>query len=283
MFWGEDRVKRRVTYAELYAEVSRLAQALRAAGVKRGRPRRRLHAEHARDDHRDAGRHEPRRDLVVLLARFRRAGRARPLRPDRAEGAVRRRRLLLRRQDASTLLAAHRGDRRAAALGRTHVVVVPYTQRAAGHLPAFRARCTCTTSWRLTARRSIAFERLPFDHPLYILYSSGTTGVPKCIVHGAGGTLLQHLKEHRLHTRPQARRPAVLLHDLRLDDVELAGLAASPSARRCCSTTARRSIRDGRILFDFADAERITVFGTSAKYIDALRKAGLRAARRRTS
>ena len=45
----------------------------------------------------------------------------------------------------------------------------------------------------------IAFEQLPFDHPLYIMYSSGTTGVPKCIVHGAGGTLIQHLKEHRLH------------------------------------------------------------------------------------
>ena len=45
----------------------------------------------------------------------------------------------------------------------------------------------------------LTFERLPFDHPLYILFSSGTTGAPKCIVHGAGGTLLQHLKEHRLH------------------------------------------------------------------------------------
>ena len=50
----------------------------------------------------------------------------------------------------------------------------------------------------------LAFERLPFDHPLYILFSSGTTGAPKCIVHGAGGTLLQHLKEHRLHCSLQA-------------------------------------------------------------------------------
>ena len=45
----------------------------------------------------------------------------------------------------------------------------------------------------------MVFERLPFAHPLYIMFSSGTTGVPKCIVHSAGGTLLQHLKEHRLH------------------------------------------------------------------------------------
>ena len=46
----------------------------------------------------------------------------------------------------------------------------------------------------------LIFEQLPFDHPLYIMYSSGTTGVPKCIVHGAGGTLIQHLKEQQLHT-----------------------------------------------------------------------------------
>ena len=100
-----------------------------------------------------------------------------------------------------------------------------------------------TTGSRRTRRRRSSSHALPFDHPWYVLYSSGTTGVPKCIVHRAGGVLLKHLKEHQLHCDIRRRRPRLLLHDHRLDDVELARVGARHRARRSCSTTARRSTR----------------------------------------
>ena len=141
-------------------------------------------------------------------------------------GAVRRRRLLVQRQGRCR--SSTRWPRSSTACPRSSASSSCRTSSSRG-----RVRRTCRASARRSAgmsssartrRAPIEYARLPFDHPLYILYSSGTTGVPKCIVHGAGGTLLQHLKEHRLHGDIKPGRPAVLFHDLRLDDVELARL-----------------------------------------------------------
>ncbi|MCP1337660.1 acetoacetate--CoA ligase [Futiania mangrovi] len=121
----------------------------------------------------------------------------------------------------------------------------------------------------------IDFVQLPFDHPLYIMFSSGTTGVPKCIVHCAGGALLQHLKEHRLHC------------DIRKDDrvfwFTTCGWMMWNWLVTALASEATLLLFDGSpfhpkptAVLDFADETGMTWFGTSAKYIDAIKKEGLR-------
>jgi acetoacetyl-CoA synthetase len=268
VFWGESAVRRKMTYAELYDLVSRTAQALRALGVGPG--------------DRVAGFMPNMPEAVVAMLATASIGAIwSSCSPDFGVQGVLDRFGQIEPKVLFCVDGYYYSGKTHDVLPRIHeiaqhlptlqrVVVVPYLLARsliseianAVHLSAFVAPYEAA---------DIAFERVAFDHPLYILYSSGTTGVPKCIVHGAGGTLLQHLKEHRLHT--DVKRDDKLFYfttcGWMMWNWLVSGLAAE----------ATLLLYDGspfypnhNVLFDLADTESMTIFGTSAKYIDALAK-----------
>ena len=153
------------------------------------------------------------------------------------------------------------------------VVVVPYLAQR----PDLRAipDAVLWQDWlaAVAGAGDVPFARLAFDHPLYIMYSSGTTGLPKCLVHGAGGTLLQHLKELVLHT--DLRREDRIFYFTTCGWMMWNWLVSSLAVGATVVLYDGAPLTPPAILWDLAAAERVTVFGTSAKYIALIEKEGL--------
>ena len=171
------------------------------------------------------------------------------------------------------------GDKLAAVIPRLPTVVaaivVPFTGKADRVAAALPNAASLDAALAPFAPRAVEYTRLPFAHPLYILFSSGTTGVPKCIVHSAGGTLLQHVKEHRLHCGIGDGDRVFYFTTLgwMMWNWLVSALASGATLMLYDGSPAHPS---PATLFAYAGSERITFFGTSAKFIDALKKAEYR-------
>jgi acetoacetyl-CoA synthetase len=159
-----------------------------------------------------------------------------------------------------------------------HAVVIPFTSDTPD-IAALPGKVTGYAEFVVGyADHELTFEQLPFDHPVYVLYSSGTTGVPKCIVHGAGNTLIQHLKELVLH--------ADLKRSDRIFYFTTCGWMMWNWLVSSLAVGATTVLFDGspfypggEVLPDLIDEFDISIFGTSAKYIAALDKAGVKPAK----
>ncbi|QRM18421.1 acetoacetate--CoA ligase [Dechloromonas sp. TW-R-39-2] len=271
VFWGEDKVKRRLSRAGLYAEVARFQQFLISAGVGEG--------------DRVAGflPNLP-ETLVAMLAATSLGAIWSSASPDfGVQGVLDR----FGQIEPKVLICVdgywYNGkpvdclEKNAEVVARMpsllKTVVVPYLAERPAIDGLANALC-----WNdlpaVDAEKTVIFNRVAFNHPLFIMFSSGTTGVPKCIVHCHGGVLLQHLKEHQLHSdvRPGDRLFYFTTCGWMMWNWLVSGLACgatlllydgSPFAAR------------GKVLFDYAEAEQMTHFGTSAKFIDAAAKLGL--------
>jgi acetoacetyl-CoA synthetase len=129
--------------------------------------------------------------------------------------------------------------------------------------------------WVRDEPTELAFTQLPFDHPLYILYSSGTTGKPKCIVHGQGGTLIQHRKEHQMHVD---LRPEDTLFFFTTCGWMMWNWLISALATRCTIVLFDGAPTHPRpsTMFDICEQEKVTVFGISAKFLSNIQKQGVK-------
>jgi acetoacetyl-CoA synthetase len=274
VFWGEDKLMRRMGRGDLYRRVARLAAAMRAEGIVPG-------------DVVAAYMPNMPETVITLLAASALGAVFTSASPDFGVQGVLDRfgqvapKLLFVADgyyyNGKTLDSLPKVKEIVAGLPSLQKTIVARYTRKAGHdvdaIPNALMLRQFVDPYRW--QTELEFEQLPFAHPLYILYSSGTTGVPKCIVHGAGGALLQHLKEHRLQSdvKPGDKVFYFSTCGWMMWNWLVSALASDATVLLYDGSP---FVGRGNILFDYAVAEGMTHFGTSAKFIDACAKIELR-------
>jgi len=271
-FWGEDSVRLKITFGELKQRVASLAAFFRAEGVTAG-------------DRIAAYIHNAPEAIIGMLAAsslgavwsscspdfgaqgvFDRFGQIEPKILIVTDGYFYKGQKIDRLASAAELLAKLPSVKR--------LLVVPYIHDKPA-LDGLTKAILWPEALAAQANAVLRFDRQHFNHPLYIMFSSGTTGVPKCIVHGQGGTLLQHLKEHRLQCDIRAgdRVFYATTTGWMMWNWLVTALAVKATVILFDGFVMERG---GAILFDLVEQERATLFGTSAGYIKAIEKMGLK-------
>jgi len=271
VFWAEDKSESRLTFGELYDRVSILTQHLRARGLK---PGDRVVALVANTPEAVIAMLatsavgavfsscSPDFGTPLILSRF---GQIEPKIFFASDGQYYKGKVID--------LSAKIREIEAALPTLEETILLPFLQENPSH-EGLRRATNLGAILRDGIPQKIAFERLPFDHPLFILYSSGTTGLPKGFVHGQGGVLLQHLKEYRLQC-DIAGGDRVFYHTTcgwMMWNWLVSALAVGASLMLYDGNPI---VNDGNILFDFAQEEKFTLFGTSAPFVQGIKAMGL--------